>query len=156
MSANPRREHPSGRSGASRSSRTARGTLTNERGAGLIALTWSVLAYLMFLMLAVQVAMDFYTASVVGAVGHDAVRQAAFAGGSFDARADAERWLRARIGNSVHLESVSWDAIDGVVSLNLAVRPPTVLIGAPGLSTFRRLERRFDMRIETPKFERSG
>ncbi|WP_428119764.1 hypothetical protein [Candidatus Poriferisodalis sp.] len=130
-------------------------TPTNEFGAGLIALTWSVLAYLMFLMLAVQVAMDFYTASIVGAVGHDAVRQAAFAGGSPDARADAEQWLRARIGSSVNLESVRWDTTDGVVSLNLAVRPPTMLIGAPGLPTSRRFERRFEVRTETPQFARS-
>ena len=156
MSTNPRRGHPCWRSGASRSSRPANGTLTNELGAGLIALTWSVLAYLMFLMLAVQVTMDFYTPSVVGAIGHDSVRQAAFSGGGPDARAAAERWLRARIGNSVHVESVRWDVVDGVVSLNLAVRPPSVLMGSPGLPALRLLERRFDVRVETPQFERSG
>ena len=129
-------------------------TPTNELGAGLIALTWGVLAYLMFLMLAVQVTMDFYTASVVGAIGHDAVRQAAFAGGSPNARAEAERWLRTRIGSSVNIETVSWDTTDGVVSLNLAVRPPTVLIGTPGLATSRRFEHRFDVRNETPQFAR--
>ncbi len=110
----------------------------------------------MFLMLAVQVTVDFYTASVVRAIGHDSVRQTAFSGGGPDARAAAERWLRARIGDSVHVESVRWDVVDGVVSLNLAVRPPSVLMGSPGLPALGRLERRFDVRVETPQFERSG
>ena len=155
MSAIERRQQSLQRPRTRRSGPKAGNALTDELGAGLIALTWGVLAYLMFLMLSVQVAMTFYTASVVGAVGHDAVRQAAFDGGGPDARADAERWLRARIGPSVNLESVRWETSDGVVSLNLAVRPPSVLIGTPGVSTSRRFERRFDVRTETPNFARS-
>lgn len=124
----------------------------NDQGAGLVALPWAVLAYLTFLMLAVQVAVHFYSASVLTAVGHDATRRAAFGGGSSAAIADAERWLRSRIGPAVEIETLHWSTTGGTVALELAAKPPTVLIDASALIGQRNIERRFEMRRELARF----
>ena len=126
--------------------------LRDEGGAGLIALPWGVLAYLMFLMLAVQVAVHFYSASVVTAVGHDATRRAAFGGGDSAAIAEAERWLRSRIGAAVSIERLDWSSTGEIVALELSARPPTLLIDASALIGQRNIERRFEMRRELARF----
>ena len=124
----------------------------DERGAGLVALPWALLAYLAFLTLAVQAAVYFYTASVLTAVGHDATRRAAFAGADAAAIADAERWLRARIGPSVGIEGLRWHGTDETVALELTARPPTVLIDTSALIGLRTIERRFELRREQARF----
>ena len=103
-------------------------------------------------MLAVQVAVYFYTASVVTAVGHDATRRAAFEGGGPAATADAERWLRARIGPAVDIETLRWSTTSEIVALELAAKPPTVLIDASALIGRRSIERRFETRRELARF----
>lgn len=143
--------HSASAAGQLRSPRR-RNRLRDERGAGLIALTWSVLAYLMFLMLAVQVAMNLYATSVITAVGHDATRLAAFAGGSARGIADAERWLRSRIGPAVDIDTLRWSRADGVVSLQLVAHPPRVMIDTSALTGSRRIERRFVVRSEQASF----
>ncbi len=124
----------------------------DERGAGLIALPWAVLAFLAFLTLAVQAAVYFYSTSVLTAVGHDATRRAAFGGGSPAAVADAERWLRSSIGPAVDIESLRWSTTGETVALELAARPPPVLIDAAALIGLRNIERRFEVRRELARF----
>ncbi len=124
----------------------------NERGAGLVALPWAVLAFLTFLTLAVQAGVHFYSASVLTAVGHDATRRAAFGGGSSAAIADAERWLRSSIGPSVDIERLRWSTTGETVALELAARPPTVLIDASALIGLHTVERRFEVRRELARF----
>jgi hypothetical protein len=130
--------------------RTAR--CRDAHGAGLVALPWAVLAYLTFLTLAVQAAVYFYSSSVVTAVGHDATRRAALGGGSAAAIAGAERWLRSSIGPAVDIERLRWDTTSGTVSLELAAKPPTVLIDATALIGLRQIERRFEVRSERARF----
>ena len=124
----------------------------DERGAGLVALPWAVLAYLTFLTLAVQAAAYFYSASVLTAVGHDATRQAALGGASPAAVADAERWLRSSIGPAVDIEALRWSTTEEVVALELAAKSPTVLIDASALTGLRKIERRFEVRREAARF----
>ncbi len=124
----------------------------DERGAGLVALPWAVLAYLTFLTLAVQAAVYFYSTSVLTAVGHDATRRAAFGGGSPAAIADAERWLRSSIGPAVDIERLRWSTTGETVALELAARPPTVLIDASALIGLQHIERRFEVRRELARF----
>lgn len=124
----------------------------DDRGAGLVALPWAVLAYLTFLTLAVQAAVYFYSTSVLTAVGHDATRRAAFGGGSPAAIADAERWLRSNIGPAVDIERLRWFTTSETVALELAARPPTVLIDAAALIGLRSIERRFEVRRELARF----
>ena len=124
----------------------------DESGAGLVALPWGILAFLTFLMLAVQVAMHFYSASVVTAVGHDATRRAAFGGGDSAAIVDAERWLRSRIGPAVSIERIDWSSTREIVALELSARPPTLLIDASSLIGQRSIERRFEVRRELARF----
>lgn len=124
----------------------------DERGAGLVALPWAVLAFLTFLTLAVQAAVYFYSTSVLTAVGHDATRRAAFGGGSPAAIADAERWLRSAIGPAVDIERLRWSTTGETVALELAARPPTVLIDASALIGLQTVERRFEVRRELARF----
>ena len=123
----------------------------DERGAGLIALPWGVLAFLAFLMLAVHVAAHLYSASTLTAVGHDATRRAALSGAGPAARAEAERWLRSRIGPSVSIETLRWSTPRGTVALELSARPPSLLIDASALVGLGSIERRFEMRRELPR-----
>lgn len=126
--------------------------LRDEHGAGLVALPWAVMAFLTFLMLALQVAVHLYSASVLTAVGHDAARRAAFGGGSPAAIADAERWLRSRIGPSVEIETVRWSTTGDTVALELAAKPPTVLMDTSAVIGRRKIERRFEVRRELARF----
>ncbi len=126
--------------------------LRDDRGAGLVALPWAVMAFLTFLMLAVQVAVHLYSASVLTAVGHDATRRAAFGGGSPAAIADAERWLRSRIGTAVEIEVLRWNTTDDTVALELAARPPSVLMDTSAVIGQRNIERRFEVRRELARF----
>ncbi len=123
-----------------------------EDGVGLVALPWSVLAFGAFLMLAVQVAVHLYATSIVTATGHEATRRAAFDGESQTAQADAERWLRSRIGSSMDIESIRWTTTPEVVALEVVARPPNLLLDATALSSLRSIERRFEMRRELARF----
>ena len=127
-----------------------------EDGVGLVALPWSVLAFGAFLMLAVQVAVHLYATSIVPATGHEATRRAAFDGGSPAALADAERWLRSRIGSSMDIESIRWTTTPDVVALDVVARPPNLLLDTTALSSLRSIERRFEMRRELARFGPAG
>ncbi|WP_420623947.1 hypothetical protein [Candidatus Poriferisodalis sp.] len=127
----------------------------DEEGVGLVALPWGVLAYLTFLMLAVQVAVYFYSTSIVTAVGYDATRRAALAGADPASIVDAERWLRSNIGPGLDIVTLRWSTTSEIVALDLVAKPPNVLIDASALIGLRSIERRFEMRRELARFEGS-
>lgn len=124
-----------------------------EKGVGLVALPWGVLAFGAFLMLAVQVTVHLFSSSIVTATGHEATRRAALGGGSPAAVADAERWLRSRFGSSLEVESIRWTTTPDIVALEIVAIPPNVLgavAARPGLGS---IERRFEMRRELARFD---
>ena len=124
----------------------------DERGTGLIALSWGVLAFLLFLFLAVHVAARLYSTSTVSALGHDAARRAALDGGSANAVAAAEQWFRSRVGSGVDVERLEWDVTAEVVRLEVEFDPPDLLIGdVIGGDSVRRA---FEVRREVPTAER--
>ncbi|WP_419945834.1 hypothetical protein [Candidatus Poriferisodalis sp.] len=128
----------------------------DEDGVGLVALPWGVLAFGAFLMLSVQVAVHLFSTSIVTATGHEATRRAALGGGSPEAIAEAEQWLRSRFGSSMEVESVRWITTADVVALEITARPPNLLPGAAALSGLGSIERRFEMRRELARFDAGG
>jgi len=123
--------------------------LRGEDGTGLISLSWGVLAFLTFLLFTVHIAVGLYATSTVSAVGHDAARRVALAGGSPDAVRETESWLEERLGSGLDVEQIVWSIADGRVSLQLSVRRPHLLLGplAPGGDV---IERTFIVRVEKP------
>ena len=65
---------------------------------------------------------------------------------------EAERWLRSRIGTAVDIERLHWTTTDELVALDLAARPPNVLLDASALIGQHSIERRFEVRREQPRF----
>lgn len=96
----------------------------DESAVGLLPLVWGVTAALMLMFLAVALALRLYATSVVGAVGHDAARRAAAAGGEPGDLRAARSWLRERLGSAtIHDLRVSRD--DDMVVVTLTVEPPS-------------------------------
>ncbi len=120
----------------------------SETGTGLLASTWSVLAFFMFLFLAVQIGVNLYSTSTVSALGYDAARRAASSGGTRTAVAEAETWLRARLGSSLEVSNIAWQTHGGVVRLDLDVQPPSLMIDSDSSLGSRRITRRFEVRTE--------
>ena len=120
-----------------------------EDGASLIALSWGVLAFLTFLFLAVHVAVGLYATSTMTAVGHDAARRVALAGGSPDAIAAAESWLGEHLGAGLEVETIEWTIADGEVTLHLRIRRPRLLLG-PLTPASAVIDRTFVVRLERP------
>lgn len=126
---------------------TAPARVRDERGTGLFPLIWGVTAFLLFLFLAVHVAINLYTTSTVTALGYDAARRAALAGGEPPALEAAEAWLRGELGSGATLESASWTVERDAVSLTIVVHPPDLLLNAAG-AMGGPIERTFVVRIE--------
>ncbi len=97
----------------------------DDSGAGLIGLAWGVLAFWMFLLLAVQLAMVVHTRTTTTGLGYEATRQAALGGGTPQAIAAADRWLEDRAGDLV--TERRWSRAGDSVVLEVVIRPPTVL-----------------------------
>jgi len=93
------------------------------------------------------VAVNLYATSTISAVGHDAARRVALAGGDPVAVADAEAWLDRQLGDSVTVVAAEWRVADGAVSLSLTVEPPQLLINRAGFGVDL-IERTFIVRLE--------
>lgn len=119
----------------------------DDEGAGLLPLTWGVFAFLMFLFLAVQVSINLAATSSVSALGHDAARRAALAGGDEAAIAEADAWLRSRLADA-DVTQMRWERRSGAVVLHLEVEPPDVLINRGGPLSANTIERSFQVRVE--------
>ncbi len=126
----------------------------NQAGTGLLASTWSVLAFFLFLFLAVQIGVNLYTTSTVSALAYDASRRAASNGGTRAAINEADTWLRDRFGSSLKINKIDWrtnaDRGGGneIVGLDIDVQPPSLLIGGDSSLGARRIVRRFEVRTE--------
>ncbi|MGY9074249.1 MAG: hypothetical protein ACKVHU_15015 [Acidimicrobiales bacterium] len=118
----------------------------DEQGTGLFPLTWGLLMFFMLLFLAVQIVVTMYATSTVSALGHDATRRAAGAGATAQAISEAEAWFVAQLGDSVVVDSLSWEQANGSLSLAIVVTPPDMMIGRLGL--LDPIERTYVVRIE--------
>ena len=103
-------------------------------------------------MLAVQVAVILYSTSVVNAYGQDAARRAAFDGADALAIRNATDWFRSSIGGSIELESLAWRNSEGIVSLEVTVKPPSLLVGGTSALGHSTIERTFEAKIERTRF----
>lgn len=120
----------------------------DEAGSGLLASTWSVLAFFMFLFLALQIGVNLYATSTVSALGYDAARRAASSGGTRVAVDAAEQWLRGRLGPSLRINDITWRTNGGVVRLDIDARPPSLMIDTDSTLGSRRIRRSFEVRTE--------
>ena len=120
----------------------------DQAGTGLLASTWSVLAFFMFMFLAVQIGINLYSTSTVSALAFDASRRAASNGGTRTAIEEADRWLQDRLGSSLDVHKIAWRTDNGVVRLDVDVQPPSLLIGSTSDLGGRRITRSFEVRTE--------
>lgn len=79
-----------------------------------------MLAFLLFLFLAVHIALQLYSRSVTDALGREAVRRAALGGGGLEAIDDADRWMRSQLGERVLETSWQHDQHDLVLRLRVS------------------------------------
>ncbi len=122
--------------------------MRDESGTGLLGSVWGVLAFLTFLFLGVQIAVNAFTTSTVTSLTHEAARRAALAGGTRAATVDAERWLDARIGPAVRVEGLSWRVRGDVVRLDITFRPPGLMTDLSSGLRDRAVERSVEVRTE--------
>lgn len=123
---------------------------------GLLASAWSVLAFFMFMMLAVQIGVNLYATSTVSAVGYDAARRAASGGGTRQAVSSADAWLRARLGPSLTVHDIRWSTAGGVVRLDIDAQPPSLMVDTESSLGSRRIRRSFEVRTEQRTGRRAG
>jgi hypothetical protein len=125
------------------------GGVRAERGAGLVGTFAGVLAFIVFLLFAVQLLFNLYATSAVTAAGLDAAR--VVAAGQVDhsdpvflqaATVRAEAKARAVLGRYGDHVSFGWQIDNEFVQLHLRVKNPRVFFGrldrAIGFDTFDR------------------
>ena len=116
-----------------RSARSAsRGATTRQRGIGLVGSLAGVVAFLSFLLFAVQLAYDLYATSAVTSAAFDAVRVVAGgdAASGDTARADAEESVRRVLGRYGDRVAFTWSVDDDVVALRVQATNPSFLPAA--------------------------
>jgi hypothetical protein len=128
----------------------------DERGAGLIGTFAGVLAFIVFLLFAVQLLFNLYATSAVTAAGLDAARVVAAqrvdhsnAGSVRAAKGQAESKARSVLGRYGHKVSFTWQVDDDVVRLHLRVTNPRVFFGHLDAAIgFDRIDRTITVRVE--------
>jgi hypothetical protein len=123
-----------------------------ERGAGLFGLSFAFAVFLTLLMLAVQVAYDLHTTSVVTGVAIDAAREVA----GYDnvaarhrAAGAAERDARDRLGRLGRDMTFEWVGLgDDVVVLRVSGPTPGLLPGLVRSAGLGELDRTVSVRAE--------
>lgn len=116
-----------------RSARSAsKGVSARQRGIGLVGSIAGVVAFLSFLLFAVQIAYDLYATSAVTSAAFDAVRVVAGsdAAGNDAARADAEESVRRVLGQYGDRVAFTWSVDDEVVVLRVQATNPSFLPAA--------------------------
>ena len=100
-----------------------------ERGVGLIGTLAGVIAFLVFLLFAVQLAYDLYATSAVTSAAYDAVRVVAGADAARDAaaRSRAEDDVRRVLGRYGDRVIFTWIVDNGVVALRVEAANPSFL-----------------------------
>ena len=127
-----------------------------ERGTGLVGSIAGVAAFVLFLLFAVQLLVNLYTATTVSAAGLDAARTVASrhvdhddAGSVAAARARAEARFRSLLGRSADRAELTWSITGDVVHLRVVARPPGVLPSTLGHRVaFGHIDRTFTVRVE--------
>lgn len=127
-----------------------------ERGAGLVGTFAGALAFIVFLLFAVQLLFNLYATSAVTAAGLDAARLVAAERVDHTdpaavqaARVQAEAKARTVLGRYGNHVSFGWRVGDDVVQLHLRVRNPRVFFG--GLDSaigFDTVDRTIRVRVE--------
>lgn len=107
-----------------------------ERGSGLIGTVAGITVFLAFLLFAVQLLVNLYSASVVTSAAYDAARRVAVGGEHPPSAASlgaAEEHARGLIGAPGDDAVLTWDLSDpDVVALRIEVANPRVLLGGLG------------------------
>jgi len=107
-----------------------------ERGSGLIGTVAGITVFLAFLLFAVQLLVNLFSASVVTSAAYDAARRVAVGGEhppSAASLAAVEELARGLIGTPGDDAVLTWDLTDpDVVALRVEVVNPRVLLGGLG------------------------
>jgi len=144
------------RSWSTRRSPTKRDRPLDESGAGLVGTFAGVLAFIVFLLFAVQLLFNLYATSAVTAAGLDAARVVAAervdhadSAAVQAAKNQAEAKARAVLGRYGDKVSFQWVVGEDVVQLHLRVTNPRVFFGrldsAIGFDT---IDRTINVRVE--------
>lgn len=122
-----------------------------DGGTGAVSAVAGLLAFLGFLLFAVQLLLNLYAASTLTAAAGDAARLVAARGNPRDAAAlaraeDHARSLLGRFGDDV---TFSWELDGDSVRLRVRAEPPRVLLPALGGAVgFDEIDRTVEARIE--------
>jgi len=108
-----------------RSSRSA--SRRTEAGTGLIATVAGVTAFLVLLLLAVQVTYDLYATSAVSAAAYDAARVVAGADGGAAKVGEAEAGARRALGAYASRATFTWTLDGEAVQLRVVAANPGFL-----------------------------
>lgn len=106
----------------------------SERGTGIIASVFGVVIFLVFMLLAVQVAFVLYARSSIQAAAYDAARVVsgsdAATNGLAAAETAADSRLQASLGGYAARSTVIWDVTKNQVGLTVSLRTPSLLPAA--------------------------
>lgn len=122
-----------------------------DRGTGLVSAVAGLLAFLAFLLLAVQLLLNLYAASTLTAAAGDAARLVASAGSARDAAslARAEAYARGLLGRFGEEVEFTWEVDAESVRLRVRAEPPRVLLPALGGAVgFDEIDRTVEARVE--------
>ena len=117
--------------------------LANERGAGLLSMSFGLLFFIILLIFSIQVTYNLYTTSVVTGLAIDAARDVAAQDGISPAQAEAN--FREFVGTDVDFDIViTGDTVEATVNWETASLIPAV----SDSRAFGVLDRTFAVRIE--------
>lgn len=126
------------------------GRRRTEQGGGPLSAWVGFVVFLVLLLFAVQTLTNLYTASVVTAVGFDAARQVAGAGGGPGAVAAAEGQARRTLGRFSDQVTFDWSATDDdTVVVRVQADNRSVLLPALARpAAFDRIDRTIRVTVE--------
>ncbi len=124
-----------------------------DRGGGLVGTVAGISVFLAFLLFAVQLLVNLYSASVLTSAAYDAARQVAVAGAfppAPSALGAAEERARELIGARGGDAVLTWDLSDpDVVALRVQMDNPRFLLGGlDGALGFDTIDRTVRVRLE--------
>jgi len=120
-----------------------RNLASNERGAGLLSMSFGLLFFIILLIFSIQVTYNLYTTSVVTGLAIDAARDVAAQNGISPGQAEAN--FREFVGTDVDFDIViTGDTVEATVNWETASLIPAV----SDSRAFGVLDRTFAVRIE--------
>ena len=118
-------------------------THPDERGAGLLSMSFGVLLFFVLLTMMLQIMFNLYTTSVVTGLAIDAARDVAERNGASPAEAESD--FRQQIGNEVEFDI----SIDGdTVTANIRWETKSLFPAVSDTRAFGVLDRQFEVRVE--------